>query len=73
MRYWIGVASREHVMRAVKGGFVQVWHGKEGPLKQMAPDDWIISYSPTLKFGEKANVQALNLIDTESLCRIGSR
>jgi hypothetical protein len=33
MCYWIGVASKEHVMRAVQGGFAQVCHGKEGPLK----------------------------------------
>jgi hypothetical protein len=52
MRYWIGVASKEHVMRGVQGGFAQVCHGKEGPLKQMTPQDWIIYYSPTIKFGE---------------------
>ena len=58
MRSWIGVASREHVMRGIKGGFAQVCHGKEGPLKQMRKDDWIIYYSPTLKFGEKGPCQA---------------
>jgi len=62
MRYWIGVASREHVMRGVKGGFAQVCHGKEGPLKQMRKDDWIIYYSPTLKFGEKRPCQAFTAI-----------
>lgn len=51
--YWIAVASREHVKRGVVGGFCQVCHGKAGPLKQMAADDWIIYYSPTEQFGEK--------------------
>ena len=51
MRYWIAVASREHVMRGVAGGFAQVCHGKEGPLKRMAGGDWVIYYSPTEKFG----------------------
>lgn len=62
MRYWIGVASREHVMRGVKGGFAQVCHGEEGPLKQMRKGDWIIYYSPTLKFGEKGPCQAFTAI-----------
>lgn len=53
MKYWIAVASKEHVMRGVKGGFAQVCHGKAGPLNRMNPNDWIIYYSPTLLFGEK--------------------
>ncbi|CDZ81896.1 EVE domain protein [Candidatus Rubidus massiliensis] len=62
MRYWIGVVSKEHVMRGVQGGFAQVCHGKEGPLKQMRPNDWIIYYSPTLKFGEKEPCKAFTAI-----------
>ncbi len=58
MRYWIGVASKEHVIRGVQGGFDQVCHMKEGPLKQISPQDWIIYYSPTIKFGEKSPCQA---------------
>ena len=52
-RYWIAVASREHVKKAEVGGFAQVCHGKGGPLKQMAEDDWLVYYSPTLTFGQK--------------------
>ena len=33
MRYWIGVASRQHVLTAVEGGFAQFGHGKPGPAK----------------------------------------
>ena len=51
-KYWMGVASREHVLRGMNGGFCQVCHGKPGPLKQMEPGDWIIYYSPTERFGE---------------------
>lgn len=29
-KYWIGVASCEHVQRGVKSGFAQVCHGKIG-------------------------------------------
>ncbi len=62
MRYWIGVASKEHVMRGVEGGFAQVCHGKESPLKQMSSQDWIVYYSPTIKFGEKTPCQAFTAI-----------
>lgn len=51
--YWIAVASREHVLRGVAGGFAQVCHGKPGPLKQMTSDDWIVYYSPVEIFGGK--------------------
>lgn len=52
-KYWIGVASREHVMKGKAEGFAQVCHGKQGPLKRMQPGDWIIYYSPTEIYGEK--------------------
>jgi predicted RNA-binding protein len=45
-RYWIGVASKDHVLRGVKGGFCQLCHGKNNPLKRLSPGDWIIYYSP---------------------------
>lgn len=52
-RYWIGVASREHVKSGVKEGIAQVCHGKQTALKRMASGDWIIYYSPTKIFGQK--------------------
>ncbi len=57
-RYWIGVASKEHVQRGVLGGFAQVCHGKVGPLNQMKEGDWIVYYSPTIKFGQKEPCQS---------------
>lgn len=51
MRYWIGVASKEHVARGVAGGFCQLCHGKAQPLKRMEQGDWIIYYSPKEHFG----------------------
>ena len=53
-RYWIGVASREHVLRGIAEGIAQVCHGKQGPLARMQPDDWIIYYSPTEKLVKKS-------------------
>ena len=52
-KYWIGVASREHVKNAVESGIAQVCHGKGVPLKRMAPDDWIIYYSSVEFFRQK--------------------
>lgn len=45
-RYWIGVVSQAHVARGEAGGFAQLCHGKERPLRRMAPGDWLIYYSP---------------------------
>lgn len=61
-RYWIGVASKEHVLRGVSGGFAQVCHGKSGPLNQMQEGDWIVYYSPTTKFGQKEPCQSFTAI-----------
>lgn len=61
-RYWIGVASKEHVMRGVKGGFCQLCHGKAQPLKRMAVGDWIIYYSPKELFEEATPCQKFTAI-----------
>jgi hypothetical protein len=52
VRYWIGVASREHVRLGVKGGFAQFSHGKLARARRPSQGDWVIYYSPKLKFGE---------------------
>jgi len=49
--FWIGVASREHVLNGVREGIAQVCHGKGTPLKQMKGGDWIVYYSPSEIFG----------------------
>ncbi len=56
-RYWIGVASRQHVLLGVSGGFAQLCHGKAQPLKRMAKGDWIVYYSPQEVLGEKQPCQ----------------
>lgn len=63
-RYWIGVASHEHVQRGVQGGFAQVCHGKIGTLKYMSEGDWIIYYSPTFSFGGKDACRRFTAIGT---------
>jgi EVE domain len=57
-RYWIGVASKDHVLRGVEGGFCQLCHGKSNPLKRLIPGDWIIYYSPRDRMGGGEVVQS---------------
>ena len=52
VRHWIGVASREHVRLGVKDGFAQFSHGKLAPARRPSEGDWVIYYSPKLKFDE---------------------
>lgn len=58
MTAWIGVASADHVARGRKGGFMQVNHGKAGPLNRIKPGDTIIYYSPTSEMGGGSKVQS---------------
>lgn len=62
MRYWIGVASKDHVSNGVAGGFCQLCHGKSQPLKRMSKGDWIIYYSPREQFQGKVPCQAFTAI-----------
>jgi hypothetical protein len=61
-RFWIGVASRDHVMRGVAGGFCQLSHGKSSPVERLKPGDRIVYYSPRERMGEGEPVQAFTAI-----------
>jgi len=50
-RYWIIVASKEHVLLGVNGGFAMANHGKREGLARMHAGDRIIYYSPKVTFG----------------------
>jgi len=60
--YWMGVASRDHVIRAVEGGFCQFCHGKSWPMQRLTPGDRIIYNSPRAQMGEGTTVQASTAI-----------
>lgn len=53
-RYWIAVASKDHVAVGIKEGIMQICHGKMAPLKRISPGDGIIYYSPQKTFGIKS-------------------
>lgn len=61
-KYWIIVASKEHVKTGVKGGFAQACHGKASPLKKMKKGDSIIYYSSKLFFNQKEKCQEFTAI-----------
>jgi len=44
-RFWIGVASKNHVANGVELGIAQFCHGKSGPAKRPAKGDYVIYYS----------------------------
>ncbi len=61
-RYWIGVASKDHVMNGVRGGFAQLGHGKKAALEKMKPGDWIAYYSPRTALDGGEPVQAFTAL-----------
>jgi hypothetical protein len=62
MRFWVGVASRDHVQSGVSGNFAQVCHGKGGPLRKMKEGDGFVYYSPVTTFGGKDKLQSFTAI-----------
>ena len=60
--YWIGVASSDHVGLAVSGGYVQLNHGKAGPLERMRAGDGFAYYSPRAAYPDGAGVQAFTAL-----------
>ena len=61
-RYWIGVASREHVRTGMKGGFAQFSHGKLGPARRLSKGDWVIYYSGKEEYGKPKLCQRFTAI-----------
>lgn len=47
-KFWIGVASKEHVENGKKLGICQFCHGKAGPAKRLKKGDFVIYYSSKL-------------------------
>jgi hypothetical protein len=71
-KYWMLVASKNHVERGIKDGIAQACHGKAYPLKKMNPGDIIIYYSPKLIFRESAPCQMFTAIGIVTGSKINS-
>jgi hypothetical protein len=61
-RFWIVVASKDHVERGVAGRFMQACHGKAAPLRRIRPGDGVLFYSPRRVFGQAARCQAFTAL-----------
>ncbi|CAM3333734.1 EVE domain-containing protein [Asticcacaulis taihuensis] len=61
-RFWLAVASAEHVRRGRAEGFMQVNHGKLAPLKRLKQGDGIVYYSPSEQMGVKDGFQSFTAI-----------
>lgn len=62
LRFWIAVASRDHVLGGVEGGFCQACHGKAAPLRRMRPGDGIVYYSSKMEYGKPQPCQSFTAI-----------
>ena len=61
-KYWVIVASKDHVQRGRDGGFCQANHGKSSPLERMKAGDWVVFYSPKITYQGKDACQAFTAI-----------
>jgi predicted RNA-binding protein len=63
-RYWIIVASRDHVMLGVEGGFAQAGHGRRAGLLRMQKGDRIMYYSPNHTTAKDTPLHAFTALGT---------
>jgi EVE domain len=63
-RYWIGIASRDHVRRGVEGGFLQLGHGQLAPVRRLRKGDQVVYYSPRTAFPDGDPVRAFTALGT---------
>jgi hypothetical protein len=62
--HWIGVVSRSHVEIGVKGGFIQLNHGKKVPLQKFRAGDGLVMYSPRTSYPDGEPLQSFTAIGT---------
>jgi len=63
-RYWVLVASRDHVLQGVAQGIVQANHGQPGPLRRLQPGHRLVLYAPKLVHGQPAPCQCFVALGT---------
>ena len=57
-KYWLAIASADHVQRGRAEGFMQVCHGKSAPLRRVKLGDGVVYYSPAQTMGGKDKLQS---------------
>lgn len=61
-KYWVAAISKEHAMKGTVGGFIQVCHGKQSPLKRMKKGDYLLIYSSKLTMEGSEKCQAFTAV-----------
>jgi predicted RNA-binding protein len=61
-KYWIIVASEDHVMRGVSLGIAQAGHGKRSGLARLHKGDKMVYYSPKARFEGSEALHAFTAI-----------
>ena len=61
-KYWVIVASKDHVKTGVLEGVVQACHGKSAPLKRMSKGDFVVFYSSKQTMGGSEKCQKFTAI-----------
>ncbi len=64
IKYWIIVASKDHVKKGISESIAQACHGKASPLKRMRKGDFVIYYSGKQSFGKPEKCQEFTAIGT---------
>ncbi|EJF98912.1 hypothetical protein MEI_00079 [Bartonella vinsonii subsp. arupensis Pm136co] len=59
MKHWIAIISRDHARLAAKLGFLQVCHGKAGPLQKTSKGDEVFIYCPRSEMGTGKILQTI--------------
>jgi hypothetical protein len=62
MKYWIGVVTKDHVLRGIELGIAQIGHGKHSGLVRLHASDGFIYYSPKESMDAAAPLQAFTAI-----------
>jgi predicted RNA-binding protein len=62
MKYYIIVASKDHVNTGKEKGFAQAGHGKKTQLDKLKKNDWIIYYSSKDKYKDGKAYQKFTAI-----------
>ncbi len=61
-KYWIIVASKDHVKTGIAEGIAQACHGKASPLRRMQKGDFVIYYSGKQTLGKPDICQAFTAL-----------
>jgi hypothetical protein len=62
IKFWIIVASKDHVKTGMAEGIAQACHGKASPLRRMRKGDFVIYYSGKRRFGKPEKCQEFTAI-----------